>query len=131
MRLRLGHSRWNSELRPGDKFSRASNWIRLRIRLGFDPTPYDYDVGPYAFVYDGSCYSLQMVGSVCLYGRGINDSGQIVGDNDGGAFIYDGAVHFIGTLGGEWSTATGINNRAQVTGAARRRDQRAVPCFFI
>ncbi len=48
------------------------------------------------------------------HARGINNAGQVVGDDNTGAFIYDGSVHSLGSPG---SYGYAINNPGQVTGS--------------
>ena len=80
---------------------------------------------PHAFLYDGgTMLDLGTLDGVRSYGRGINDSGQVVGHYyfDSGiyrAFIYDGnTIRDIGTLGGATSSGQDINNSGQVTGTS-------------
>jgi len=52
--------------------------------------------------------------------RGINNSGQVVGDSDGNAFLWTaaGGMQDLGSLGGQGATAYAINNLGQVVGQA-------------
>jgi probable HAF family extracellular repeat protein len=61
---------------------------------------------------------LDTLGGSWIEANGINDSGQIVGQNGfGHAALYSGGImEDLGTLGGSWSVATAINASGQVVG---------------
>ncbi len=86
----------------------------FEIRLDFTGgAPGDYRVGPYAIAFKNDT-GWKLIGDG--FARGINDLGQIAGDNDGSGFVYDGQLHNIGSLGGFYTNSSGINNSGQVTG---------------
>jgi probable HAF family extracellular repeat protein len=68
----------------------------------------------HAFLYSGG----HMVDIGGVAANGINDLGQVVGDNgSGGAFLYSGGhMQDLGTLGGVSANALGINNGGQIVG---------------
>lgn len=71
----------------------------------------------HAFLYqNGSMIDLTPTGSSGS-AAGINNSGTVVGQNDGHAFIYqNGAMTDLGTLGGNYSGALDINENGAIVG---------------
>ena len=67
---------------------------------------------------------LGTLGGSRSWARGINDSGQIVGESydssgNGHAFSYfGGTMTDLGTLGGSYSEARGLNNNGQIEGTS-------------